>query len=357
MNDKQNQHFVPQYYFRNFSNDEKSIRMLLKKTGKIIENTAIDNQASDDNFYGSIETEKDVTVFDTKYYELLSQTVLDVNNNTLKNDIFKKIKEAILFQELRTLKEREDKEPLMNFYDEFFQPQLEGINNYDSGISPDITDIIQNTFKKVLKSMSDPKSQQIFSMFNIESKLTEIEDLKAIFLKNISGIPFIFGDTPVTRFNPALENTPFDKHGNKHHGLAIHYPINSELSFLIFDNNSYNFPSDENVFEISNKNDINQLNKLQIHNSINSIYFKEFEYAQYVKGLWDQEKNNFVNDLTRVECLPEITLDGHLTGRSVNTLIKPEPTFIPKLSFLEIIEISNSIHLPYRSRFVQHMVI
>lgn len=355
MNDKQNQHFVPQYYFRNFSNDGKSIRMLLKKTGRIVKNTAIDNQASDDNFYGSIATEEDVTAFDTMYYKLLSQTILDVNNNALKSSIFKKIKEAIIFQEIRTLKERENKEPLINLYDEFFQPQLEEINNYDSGISSEITEVIQNTFKIALKGMSDPKSQQIFSMFNIESQITEIEDLKGIFLKNISGTPFIFCDSPVTRFNPALENTTFDKHGNQHHGLAIHYPITSELSFLIFDNNSYDFSSDENIFEVENKNDIDQLNKLQIHNSINSVYFKEFEYAQYVEDLWNQEKNNFVNEPTRVECLPEITLDGYLTGRSVHTLIKPEPTYVPKLSFLEIIEVPNSRHLPYRSKFIQYL--
>ncbi|KEC86336.1 MULTISPECIES: DUF4238 domain-containing protein [unclassified Acinetobacter] len=353
MNDKQNQHFVPQYYFRNFSDDENSIRMLLKKTGKTVENAAIDNQASQDNFYGSRETEKEVTSFDTEYYQLLSQTVLDIKNNTLKNDVLEKIKKAVIFQEYRTLRERENKQPLINFYGEFLQPQIEDLNNYDSGVSSEITDVIRNSLKKALEGMSNQKAQQIFSMFNIESEIIEIEDLKAIFLKNISGTPFIFGDTPVTRFNPALEGTPYDKHGNKHHGLVIHYPINSEISFLIFDSNSYNIQKYKKVFELKNKNDIDQLNKLQIHNSINSVYFKEFKYAQYVKDLWNQEKNNFTTDQPRIECLPEITVDGYLTGRNIQTLIKLEPTYVPKLSFLEIIKISDSKYLPFRSKFIQ----
>ncbi|HAS6934152.1 hypothetical protein CFG65_23875 [Vibrio parahaemolyticus] len=62
MSEKQNQHYVPQYYLRNFSNDGISIRMLLKKQGKVIKNVTIDNQASDNNFYGDHEIEKSYNI-------------------------------------------------------------------------------------------------------------------------------------------------------------------------------------------------------------------------------------------------------------------------------------------------------
>ena len=57
MADRKNQHFVPQYYFRFFSENARHISAILKKDGRFIENAPIKGQCATDNFYGSKELE------------------------------------------------------------------------------------------------------------------------------------------------------------------------------------------------------------------------------------------------------------------------------------------------------------
>jgi hypothetical protein len=353
MTDKQNQHFVPQHYFRNFSIDKKSIGMLIKGSGKIIENAPVDTQASKNNFYGSREIEKIVTEFDTKYSVIFSKIISQVNDKALTSHGFIDMMEALCFQELRTLNERNSNVPRMKFLEDFYQPQLEAVDDYDLGGPPEVTKAINEVMRTVLQAMSDSKRWQTFNMFNVKVKLAEIEDLGAVFLKNVTGTPFIFSDTPVTRSNLALQGTPYSKHGNMNFGLTLHYPINSWLSFLMFDRNAYEIISDDqNIVMVIDKKDVDALNILQIHNAVNSIYFREKEFSDYVKRLWETEKNRSTDDNSRVECLEEITLDGYLTGGKTNVLIKPEPAYAAELTFLKVSDFSDYQLLPFRERFV-----
>ncbi len=48
-----NQHYVPQFYLRLFSNDSKSIGTWITREDKIITHASISNMASRNNLYGS----------------------------------------------------------------------------------------------------------------------------------------------------------------------------------------------------------------------------------------------------------------------------------------------------------------
>jgi len=54
---RKNHHFVPQFYFRRFSVDERSICALPRSSGKAIRTASIKAQASKDWFYGSDDIE------------------------------------------------------------------------------------------------------------------------------------------------------------------------------------------------------------------------------------------------------------------------------------------------------------
>ena len=47
-----NHHFVPQFYFRRFSTDGKSICLLTRATGKTVRQATIKGQASKIGYYG-----------------------------------------------------------------------------------------------------------------------------------------------------------------------------------------------------------------------------------------------------------------------------------------------------------------
>jgi hypothetical protein len=57
MADRSSQHFVPQFYFRQFSSDRKRIGALLKRDGHVIPNASIKGQCAKANFYGSKKLE------------------------------------------------------------------------------------------------------------------------------------------------------------------------------------------------------------------------------------------------------------------------------------------------------------
>jgi len=57
MAERANQHYVPQFYFRQFTFGERNIHALLTKTGRLIFNASIKGQCAGHNFYGSKDLE------------------------------------------------------------------------------------------------------------------------------------------------------------------------------------------------------------------------------------------------------------------------------------------------------------
>lgn len=353
MKEKQNQHYVPQYYFRQFSGDRVSIRMLLKSSGKIVENVTIANQASRNNFYGDRAIEGKVTKFDNKYSAIISKAIMEIEKRKFTIDSFLGLMEALCFQSLRTLSYREEKKPLMEFYEDFYKPQIDDVDNYDSGVSEEATQAVNQAMRHILESMSDGQMWQSSRMFNVEKELIEIVDLDAVFLKNLTSCPFIFGDTPVSRVNISLQHLRCSQRGNMHHGLIIYYPISSKLAFLMYDKDAYQLLSDDlNVVSISESEDIDSLNRLQMHHAVDSIYFEKMSDHEYIKALWCDEKESFSDVSSKMEYCEEITLDGYLTGRRISTLAESEMNLKLFLSFLEVQQLSAFPYIPIRERFV-----
>jgi Protein of unknown function (DUF4238) len=58
MADSANQHYVPQFYFRGFTANARSVCVLNRSTGKTIPIASIKGQASKKYFYGDADAEK-----------------------------------------------------------------------------------------------------------------------------------------------------------------------------------------------------------------------------------------------------------------------------------------------------------
>ena len=80
MANKKNQHYVPQFYFKFFSKNKKSINILLKNNGQIIPNASIKAQCSKNNFYGSQELEDMFSSLEGEYSQVL-RDLTELNNN------------------------------------------------------------------------------------------------------------------------------------------------------------------------------------------------------------------------------------------------------------------------------------
>lgn len=353
----QNQHYVPQYYFRFFSADENSICMLLRKNGKVIYSTAIDTQSSKNNFYGTIETEADITAFDTKYaknHHFILEVLRTESVDKLSKEHINTLIENILFQRERTLTYRSNEMPVLDFYKDFFQPQIDDLANYDSGYSQEATDAVRQVMKQVFYSFSDPKITQHVNLMGVPDKVDEISDLRLIILNNTTSRPFIFSDSPVSFANIALSDYKCSKLGNVNLGLMVFFPLSPSLLAFLYDPEAYEITggSASIVIDIHNEEDVHQINKLQMHESYNSVYFGSHIHENYVTALWQEETSRLSRDEKSVTPVPEINLNGMLTGRIVQAISHPEPNFYPDLSFITSKDLSNS-HIPYRSSFIQ----
>ncbi len=353
----QNQHYVPQYYFRFFSVDETSICMLLRKNGKVIYPTAIETQSSKNNFYGSRETESEITAFDTKYaknHHSILEALEAESVDKLSREHISTLIENILFQRERTLTYRSNESPVQDFYKDFFQPQIDDLVNYDSGHSQEATDAVRQAMEQALSSLSDPKTMQYVNLMSVPDKADEVRDLQLIILKNTTDRPFIFSDSPVSFTNIALSDYKCSKLGNINLGLMIFFPLSPTLLAFLYDPEAYELTEKPKniVIDTLNIEDVHQINKLQIHEAYNSVYFDSHTHENYLTTLWQEEKSRLTREKKSVTPVPEITLNGMLTGRTIHAISHAEPNFYPDLSFITLKDLSNS-RIPCRSSFIQ----
>ena len=73
---------------------------------------------------------------------------------------------------------------------------------------------------------------------------------------------------------------------------------------------------------------------MQIHNAVSAVYFSDFQYSQYVHGIWRQEKERLVDHKGKVVEAPGFDHTGEAMGDIFHSFEEQLP-FIPRLSFLE----------------------
>ena len=73
MAERKNHHYVPKFYFRRFSKDEKSICLLRREGGQAVPSAAIKHQASKNKFYERDDVEKALGEVEGQASEALKQ--------------------------------------------------------------------------------------------------------------------------------------------------------------------------------------------------------------------------------------------------------------------------------------------
>lgn len=353
--DNQNQHYVPQNYFKEFSRDGASICCLIKKNRHFSAAATFKKQSSDDNFYGDREREREVTVYDTKYSKnrkAILGALIDKGATSLSPSQLDTLLENTQFQLERTLTSRNAELGVLDFHKKFFAPQVEDLVNYDSGHSLEATEAVRDAMELFFKALSDPRDMQYVKLMQIKKNKDEVLDLCLVILRNCTARPFIFSDSPVAYANPALSDFKCSKLESHNVGLQIFYPLNPEYLALFYDPEAYRIETlpGSIVLDIQNAEDIRQLNKLQVHEATNSIYFGRIEDSDYVKALWQEERPRFQRNVKSVESVNQLSMDGYATGRKVYTINESDPTFSPTLSFVVTSDLSDS-NLPYRACF------
>lgn len=331
---KANQHYVPQFYFRYFSKNGKSICLLNRDSGKTIESAPIKGQASKRYFYGDAEVENALSEIEGLFSSALRQIKDDSCFESCTPENYVLLLQNIMLQKSRTMSARKKSKAMQ---DRLLQLYMECEVNNDESLDEET----KEAFRTITQGLeANPKQYQGMEMSIAIECSKSLVDLLPIILHNRTNLPFIFGDAPVVFTNPYLKNVTLrGVLGAQTPGLIVLYPIGSMHSIMLLDERTYKIKKFRNsILLVRNLIDIAALNKLQIHNASIAVYFSDYQYSHYASELWRQEKVRLVDHRGKVVEAPGVDHNGEPMGDIVHSFEEQLP-FIPKFSFLEYQEL------------------
>jgi uncharacterized protein DUF4238 len=334
MANKTNQHYVPQFYFRFFSHDGKSICVLNRRSGRTVGRAPIKGQASKSRYYGDPAIEGAISRMEEKFCGVLRQIRIKASFEKFTGKNFVLLLQNIMLQKSRTMAARKRSKGMQ---DRLLQLHMEIEVNKDDSLDVET----RRRFLEIANQLeADPKQYQQQEMLIAIESAIHLVDLLPIVLHNRTNRPFIFGDAPVVFSNPHLRNIALrGVLGLKTPGLLIYYPLDSRHSIILIDGKVYRIKGLRNsIVKMRNLADVAALNKLEVHNATSAVYFSEYRFSQYVSNLWRQERKRLADHQGKVVEAPGFDENGEPIGDIFHSF-QPQLPLIPRLSFLEYREL------------------
>ena len=335
MTDRVNQHYVPQFYFRHFSQDQRTIGTLLLDDGRLISHAPFKRQCSRSNYYGSKELESFFSKLESDHCHSI-RAALDVANNA-NADFFTRAElmalfQAIVFQRSRTALEIEKHAPAAEtFALEGFKHWLmhkEGIENRE--------EMIRQIEIGNVRVTEPPQATIVRQVANSIDTSILISDLKILLLRNRTDFPFIFSDAPVVFYNNYCRNVKNrGVLGMQCQGLQIFFPLDSWTCLLLLDAEKYGGPHEGFIhYDIHQRSDVSQINALQLHHGLNSAYFGCLEQQEYVRELWETHRHTITRPTGECRVGVDFLVDGKKPDGELMLMMENQVNFELNLSFI-----------------------
>lgn len=294
-NKKKNQHYVSQFYLKNFSinKNKKNIGAYLLNEDRFIKSTEIKNQVSDRYYYGE----------DGIIEERLG--FMETRQSPLINKIFEK------------------EVPLKNSAGERDLYELVALTHIRN---PKIVRYFKNMVNAVANSSvydflgkgSLEKHAKIIGFKFIDDIVNFLVDLDYKILVNETDVPFITSDLPVVRYNKYLENfsNSFCTIAYSLVGLKVFLPLNENMCLVLYDSETYKIGNKKDKFVyVSCEKEINQINLLQVLNCESMLYFNEKFTETYAKELVAiSRKKRYIDQSKKYLLIGK----SYITERSIN---------------------------------------
>lgn len=256
-----NQHFVPQFLLRNWSEDRRSISLIRLKKEQTIKRASISGQCSRRKFYG-----RELDEVFCRIEEVAAPVIADINKGgslcQLGDIRYNHLSIFVLTLHQRTAQARYQHQNMIN---EIFRAQLE--LNF-----PDKKDIIA----RVGITNQEPSLLPVASAVR---SAVALSDMTLVCLNNPSKLPFVISDHPVIFYNAMAENHKILRKrdsgavGYVSAGLQIFLPISPDKCLFFFDPFSYCIPEQKDFNVDITRSDVKQLNDLQSVNAKDCLYY------------------------------------------------------------------------------------
>lgn len=273
------QHYVPQFYLRNFSvkkGKNNSIYCFDKfedrEFRQNVKNIACENYFYEDK--GKQDLESDLSILEHDSSKIIRQIIITKNLNILGRKERETLALFILKQSMRTKDNRESLllmgkmvKKHMAISEELDRKLNISIEELE-GIIDDLDD--EDEIKKVHKGMlSDDNLSRFVKPIS--------KDLNWILYLNDTETPYLTSDNPVARFNP------LDYQGNGgvlSRGINLYLPLNSKISLCLADPpNLYHKIPNNTVITLSDDRTINFQNVIQVIDSYRHIFSHNNDFS------------------------------------------------------------------------------
>lgn len=330
MSSGKNHHYVPQFYFRRFSADGKSICGLVRSSGRLFAGAPIKGQASRNLFYGDAEVEKALSELEGICSAALRGLDEVVNPELLDESRQWELLLHLALQHSRTQAARQASQP---FQDRLMQLYLEVQLNNDTELDEET----KAAFRKFLPDVgADPVQSQRLAMGTAMKMSTAIWDLRPLVLVNKTNRPFIFGDAPVVFYNAACFDVKLrGVLGMAAFGLLVFMPLDAGKCLMLFDETAYDIRgARDGRIAVREFADVVSLNKLQLHAASDCVYYDRESWGPYVHALWSQESRRLSSHKGKVVQAPGFDAEtGEALGDIVHSF-NPQLPIRLRLSFL-----------------------
>ena len=316
-----NQHYVPQFYLRFFSNsqDQKTIGIWNIEKEQYIKSGTIKNQASSDYFYGKgSELEKIFSNQEGVMAQMMQHLMINEKP----------------FSELSTAH--------IEFLTFIFL--LIGRTRYAAEKINEMTDKMA---KKILKY--HPEFKDKLDSFYIKSSNAPVEaidhiitafpvalDLRFKLVINKSDIPFILSDNPIVLHNQHLQNKkwPGGHTGFAQIGLQIFFPMSPHHMLIFYDRNTYKIGNKkDSTIHLTKDQDAHLLNQIQLINADKVLFFNNELSEVYFKKLSNEIKT--IRNSDKIELREFKKVGDPKNSSSLLALSNPHKNIDLKLSFIK----------------------
>lgn len=306
--DKTYNHYVPQFYLRNFSGNN-SIGFYNFDRKKFVDVAAIDKNGGRNFLYGKDNNLEDwFTNLEGKWATIINN-ILTHEKVPIDSTDYTYLLMFIYLSDVRVAEKADD----------FKRNKLEEFKNIAKILAAQKKiSLSDNDIENLDVIIDRPNLSYIQGMTNL---IPIISDLSPMIIINESKLGFITSDVPIAKYNQWFIERGYEHpYGFGHIGFQCFVPLSPKICFCLYDDNVYkNQYSNKGRIRLYNESDVEQLNKLFIHNSYKEVYY------EIGTRVWLERNVEIKSENTAEEWIMGSPEHGYLqkiSNRSVYEIIK-----------------------------------
>lgn len=301
MPDNKKQHYVPKFYFKQFSEDGIRIHMF-NFNRETEQHIPLKEQCAEDYFYCTdTRLEKILSNLEGLAKAVIKKVIDNETISVLDERDTMMIKSWILLQHGRTKDAGDANTQMANHLFNILKPEI--LSNPEMKAKG----ITQEKLDKMQLVTNHPTNLTL--LYSMMSGIL-IQDMEIALLINQSSSEFIFGDAPVVFFNSYLTGRiKGGKMGYQSRGLQIFYPLNHKLLLFIYDSTVYKLHGNNGLLKITHNSDIDVINDLALLSSNENVYFHDSKMGRIISRRFSSIKNSRQGEKIEVEKIKAYTKD------------------------------------------------